>query len=379
MFWRRKNDGFEWHKYVRTTIRHRRDDRRRRVREAKDAAVEGMEKAGRAGLAAGRSGAAALGSAAYAGARRGLGLLGAGIAGAAAWVRAGAVGAVRGTGRAGFAAGRAVAQASSACWDFGVRKLPLLGRIPRRVVAGGAIVVASLAAVGAGTLAVRHLPSTGLNPLAFIPSLGGTVVEGRATAVTGDVLRIDRQLVRLTGIEAPELEQRCSGREKGGWRCGATAQTALRDLVRGKQVRCVVSGTDDRGRSLGSCTIATKDASAKDIAADLVSAGHVFAAEGIYPAYASNERDARDAKRGLWRTGEAERPAAYRTRRWDAARKTAPEGCPIKGQVVSGDRVYVLPWSPQYDRVRVREQRGGRWFCSETEARAAGWRPVEPS
>jgi hypothetical protein len=37
--------------------------------------------------------------------------------------------------------------------------------------------------------------------------------------------------------------------------------------------------------------------------------------------------------------------------------------------------VYVLPWSPDYRRVRVRSQRGERWFCTEEEAVAAGWQP----
>ena len=41
--------------------------------------------------------------------------------------------------------------------------------------------------------------------------------------------------------------------------------------------------------------------------------------------------------------------------------------------VAGGARVYVLPWSPDYGRVRVSKSRGGRWFCSEQEAIAAGW------
>ena len=40
MFSRRKNEeGFEWHKYVRTTIRFRREQRRQRVQEARRAAA----------------------------------------------------------------------------------------------------------------------------------------------------------------------------------------------------------------------------------------------------------------------------------------------------------------------------------------------------
>ena len=54
MFWQKRNDGFEWHKYVRTTIKLKREDRRRRIDHARSAAVEGLKGAGRAGFAAGR-------------------------------------------------------------------------------------------------------------------------------------------------------------------------------------------------------------------------------------------------------------------------------------------------------------------------------------
>src|SRR5262245_10166221 len=60
MFWRKQSDGFEWHKYVRTTIKLRRDDRRRRIDEVKHAAVDGLRDAGRAGAMAGASGLAFL-------------------------------------------------------------------------------------------------------------------------------------------------------------------------------------------------------------------------------------------------------------------------------------------------------------------------------
>jgi hypothetical protein len=64
---------------------------------------------------------------------------------------------------------------------------------------------------------------------------------------------------------------------------------------------------------------------------------------------------------------------------WEAAKKAAPSGCPIKGHVARGERIYVVPWAPSYARTRVRESRGGRWFCNENEAVAAGWKPTDRS
>jgi hypothetical protein len=90
----------------------------------------------------------------------------------------------------------------------------------------------------------------------------------------------------------------------------------------------------------------------------------------------SQEREARSAKAGLW-SGDVERPAAYRDKLWAEAKRRAPDGCPIKGQVAGAQRTYVLPWSPDYERARVQKTRGERWFCSEQEALAAGFKAAQ--
>ena len=73
MFGRRnKPDGFEWHKYIRTTIRLRREQRRERVLEARRAAAQ---QASAAGVALAQ-GSRAAGAAALTGARAGFGVPG---------------------------------------------------------------------------------------------------------------------------------------------------------------------------------------------------------------------------------------------------------------------------------------------------------------
>lgn len=51
-------------------------------------------------------------------------------------------------------------------------------------------------------------------------------------------------------------------------------------------------------------------------------------------------------------------------------------GCDIKGNVSinSGERIYHVPGQRYYSETRIRPEYGERWFCSEAEARAAGWR-----
>ncbi len=54
----------------------------------------------------------------------------------------------------------------------------------------------------------------------------------------------------------------------------------------------------------------------------------------------------------------------------------AAPGCEIKGNVSidSGERIYHVPGQKYYSQTRISPQHGERWFCSEAEARAAGWR-----
>ncbi len=49
--------------------------------------------------------------------------------------------------------------------------------------------------------------------------------------------------------------------------------------------------------------------------------------------------------------------------------------CGIKGNISrNGDHIYHVPGGEFYWRTRVNLFRGERWFCSEQEAQAAGWR-----
>ncbi|WP_253203578.1 phospholipase D-like domain-containing protein [Methylosinus sp. KRF6] len=53
----------------------------------------------------------------------------------------------------------------------------------------------------------------------------------------------------------------------------------------------------------------------------------------------------------------------------------APASCAIKGNISrKGERIFHKPGEPFYDRVKIDQSAGERWFCSEQEAVAAGWR-----
>lgn len=59
-----------------------------------------------------------------------------------------------------------------------------------------------------------------------------------------------------------------------------------------------------------------------------------------------------------------------------AAFAASGANCAIKGNVSigSGERIYHVPGQRYYAETVIRSEYGERYFCSEQEARAAGWR-----
>lgn len=364
--WRKKNQGFEWHQYVRTTIKHRRDDRRQRVEKAKQGAINGVKGASKAGVAAGARGAKAAWSGMLALPGVAFDRFAPGISRGLRRATGAVVDVIGGIYDSLPPIRMPLARLSRTTWARGIAGV---GAVAALLWVGGLIAGQSGAKQGGSKFSIANL-----NPFA------STAVAGTASAVTGDVLRLQGQLIRLAGIEAPDREQRCGNAvpTKGQgkrWACGEAAVEMLARTVRGKPVRCSLSGTDDLGRARGSCTI-TQGGTEQNLAAELVRAGLAFSDGGLLSGFGSLERDARNQKLGIWR-GDADRPSEHRAKVWAEAKKAAPDGCPIKGQLVGDAKRYVMPWQQDYARARVRTQKGERWFCSEQEAKAAGWKVAE--
>lgn len=54
---------------------------------------------------------------------------------------------------------------------------------------------------------------------------------------------------------------------------------------------------------------------------------------------------------------------------------TKKDGCLIKGNISSsGEKIYHMPGQRYYDKTKIDESAGERWFCTEDEAVSAGWR-----
>ena len=54
---------------------------------------------------------------------------------------------------------------------------------------------------------------------------------------------------------------------------------------------------------------------------------------------------------------------------------TPPPGCVIKGNISSkGEKIYHMPGQRYYNATIIEPSKGERWFCTEAEALANGWR-----
>lgn len=212
-----------------------------------------------------------------------------------------------------------------------------------------------------------------LSVLLLVPDGGSAArdaLSGPARVIDGDTIDIAGERVRLEGIDAPETAQTCPRRGAGTWACGKDATQALRKLVAGQEVSCQRRGTDKYGRVLGVCFVG-----GRDINAQMVREGYAWAFVKYSRSYVHEEAEARAVRAGVWQ-GDAEPAWVFRAKRWAGAEEAAPQGCAIKGNVSANGHIYHMPWSPWYARVRVDESKGERWFCSESEALAAGWRPA---
>jgi endonuclease YncB( thermonuclease family) len=420
--WRKKSDGFDWHGYVRTTIKVRREARRERIDAARQAALEKAHAAGHAvvdgGKAAGRAAAKGVQVGAvegFKGSVKGLGwfwhnlarafrvafgplgewlmastarsakkletwdiagpvaLVGV-IAIASGWFRWSQAGLTAETGiPLGLGAVLLLLAAPALLARGGFkRSASLTGRSVKFAALGAAVAVVGAFGYSAMRPGTTALPSLGSLASFKLSPTGTPPVEGRASVVAGDTLRVNGNLYRLSGIDAPERNQTCSGGEKNKWRCGDAAQSALTNLARSKTVACKPSGSADvTGRTTAACSV-----DGKDIAGELVRGGHVFSASSMFGGYSSLEAEAKAAKRGLWK-GDAERPQVWRDKLWADAKKSSPDGCPIKAVSNGSSKVYVLPWAADYKKTTVRTSKGERWFCSEGDAAAAGYRAAD--
>ena len=111
----------------------------------------------------------------------------------------------------------------------------------------------------------------------------------------GDTVEIRGVKVRITGIDAPEMDQRCLDAKGKLSECGIEVRNQLTKKAAGRQWTCRVSGKDRYGRSLASCHI-----DGEDIARWMVRSGLALSFKRYSHEYDAEETAAIEARAGLW-------------------------------------------------------------------------------
>ncbi len=193
--------------------------------------------------------------------------------------------------------------------------------------------------------------------------------RGTIDVVDGDTFHVGGITVRLHGIDAPEVDQPCEDASGQPWMCGAFVEAKVRDLYQGRTAFCEEVDRDRYGRSIARCQV-----NGRDVGGDIVENGWAEAYRRYSMDYDLAEKAAQVNGVGLW-AGKMQSPSAFRAEQRVLPVQEAPQSdCIIKGNISGSGQIYHMPHNRDYARTRINLSNGERWFCSEQEARAAGWR-----
>ncbi|MCV3272963.1 thermonuclease family protein [Roseobacter sinensis] len=199
-------------------------------------------------------------------------------------------------------------------------------------------------------------------------ALATTALSGPVRVVDGDTFDVGGTPVRLFGIDAPEADQTCTTDQGQTWACGAWVTDQVTTRYAGRVAHCAPVTRDRYDRVVARCEVDDED-----VGAALVGDGLAFAYRRYAQDYVLAEKGAAVRNVGL-HASRVQDPSEFRRARAAGSAPVVP-GCAIKGNISrSGVKIYHQPGQRDYDRTRIRQDNGERWFCSAAEAQAAGWR-----
>jgi len=217
-----------------------------------------------------------------------------------------------------------------------------------------------------------------------------------ATVRDGGTLQLGNVTYRLDGIDAPAFDQLCIDEHADSWTCGIEARDHLAKLIGGRQVHCDDLGPDPsfKKRRLGVCKVEGETGSLGQL---LVRQGFALNVESSATGrFMTDEARAKEDRQGLWK-GCFATPQEFRRGKKDGALLggscradrdrqirevifpddlVMPAGCSIKGKFAVRARVtgnlgiYHLQACRSYPGLNNPD----RWFCSEEDAQAGGFR-----
>ena len=137
-----------------------------------------------------------------------------------------------------------------------------------------------------------------------------------------------------------------------------------------KYIKCTDHGIDQYGRYISECWIGKIS-----INSWLVKNGYALAYLKYSNKFFHDEKKAKENELGLWQ-GRFIYPWEWRRgKRFNNNFNSENKNCDIKGNISSkGQKIYHIPGNINYEKTKINENKGERWFCSEEEAQMNGWR-----
>ena len=136
-------------------------------------------------------------------------------------------------------------------------------------------------------------------------SFSEKIIEGKVKIIDGDTIHIEKNKIRLHGIDAPEIDQTCTIKDKV-WNCGIESSLELKKLILDNNISCVVSDIDKYNRYIAECFINNKN-----INKLMVRNGWAIAYRYYSLDFIEDEKLAEKDKNGLWQ-GKFQEPYLYR-------------------------------------------------------------------
>ena len=138
-----------------------------------------------------------------------------------------------------------------------------------------------------------------------ISRAAGQTIEGLATVIDGDELRVGDSLIRLFGIAAPDISSNL----------GPDARLSLQGLADGQHIICTEVDRNIEEQSIAICTIEGTDLATELLAQGLAAVYRVGAPptleeRELAARYDTEEADARERKLGIWAPRNAAPAAA---------------------------------------------------------------------
>lgn len=229
-----------------------------------------------------------------------------------------------------------------------------------------------------------------LSPLALAASSTDSESATVVRVVDGDTIQVKlasgkREKVRIIGIDTPETVDprkavQCYGKE---------ASAKMKALLNRKKVTLEMNPAENKdkyGRLLRYVNL-----KGKDIGAQMITDGYAFSYKS-YPhprleQYNELEKKASEAKTGLWgskcdygMTSSKSSSSASTVKQTSSKSSTSSASsvsgtCTIKGNIsTKKEKIYHVEGCGSYNATQIDSSSGERWFCSENEALAAGWR-----